>query len=158
MDENYRRISLQNDLIANLVYRATDFRVAYHLVKTHANNELPDWPRYFLLSHSIELALKAFLAIHGKTSKDLRKEFGHNLNKLLKEATKCGLVIGADARKDIARLEKIHNNHWARYPTDDNEKHYSKPNIAIEEFERTAWELMDQVHSHLRKGGDGAMT
>lgn len=105
----------------------------------------PQWPRYFLLSHTIELALKAFLAIHGKTAKELRKEFGHDLIKLLKEAMNCGLVIGDRVRGDIGLLENVHNNHWARYPTKDNEKHYITPLVGVEEFEKTASELLAQV-------------
>jgi hypothetical protein len=68
------------------------------------------------------------------------KEFGHDLKKLLKEAINCGLVMGSDARKDIALLEKAHNHHWARYPKED-----STPIVAIEEFEETAVELLAQV-------------
>jgi hypothetical protein len=63
-------------LIADLIDRATEFNVAYHILSRAATKRSPDWPRYFLLSHSIELALKAFLAARGKTSVELRKEFG----------------------------------------------------------------------------------
>jgi hypothetical protein len=52
------------------------------------------------------LALKAFLALHGKTAKELRKKFGHDLNKLLKEATKRGLVLRQSARRNIELLEE----------------------------------------------------
>jgi hypothetical protein len=128
-------------LNCQLVDRATEFTVAYGVLTVPRRPQgPPDWPRYFLLSHSIELALKAFLAARGKSSKELRKEFGYDLNKLLKEAIKCGLVIGPEARKDIALLEKAHNHHWARYPKED-----SAPVVAIEEFERTAFELLEQV-------------
>jgi hypothetical protein len=41
----------------------------------------------------------------------------------------------------MARLEKIHNNHWARYPQE-----YNTPIVDIEEFESTAIELFEQVH------------
>jgi hypothetical protein len=33
----------------------------------------PSWPRYFLLCHSIELALKAYLALGGTTPGQLRQ-------------------------------------------------------------------------------------
>jgi hypothetical protein len=167
-----RRFDLRYDLVSNLVYRAYDFHLAYlvlsrELERTLAENHkrnaakaakgaplafrlskgqpAPQWPRYFLLSHTIELALKAFLAIHGKTAKELRKDFGHDLIRLLKEAIKCGLVVGDKVRGDIALLENVHNNHWARYPTDDNEKHYITPLVGVEEFEKTASELLEQV-------------
>jgi HEPN domain-containing protein len=128
-------------LIADLVDRAMEFTVAYGVLKgPHRPQGPPDWPRYFLLSQSIELALKAFLAARGKSSVELRKEFGHDLKKLLKEAINCGLVIGPDVRKDIALLEKAHNHHWARYPKEDSSRI-----VAIEEFEETAFELLAQV-------------
>jgi hypothetical protein len=128
-------------LIADLIDRAVEFTVAYGVLTVPRRPQrAPGWPRYFLLSHSIELTLKAFLAARGKTSVELRKEFGHDLKKLLKEAINCGLVIGPDARKDIALLEKAHNHHWARYP-----KENSTPIVAIEEFEKTALELLAQV-------------
>jgi HEPN domain-containing protein len=136
----------QTAFISDLVHRAADFYAAYHtLTKASPNALPPSWPRYFLLSHSIELTLKAFLAVHGKTSEELRKKFGHDLNKLLKEATNRGLVLGPDARKDIALLEIAHNNHWARYPNED-----SKPVVVIEEFEKTAFELLEQVRSAIQ--------
>jgi|ERR1700722_3249744 HEPN domain-containing protein len=128
-------------LISDLVGRATEFTVAYSLLTfPRTTTRPPDWPRYFLLSHSIELSLKAFLAARGKTSVELRKEFGHDLKKLLKEAIKRGLVLGPEACEAIFILEKAHNNHWARYPKED-----STPVVAIEEFEKTAFELLHQV-------------
>jgi hypothetical protein len=49
------------------------------------------WPRYFLLCHSLELALKAYLAKLGATTEHLRKlERRHNLNKLLDEVVEKG--------------------------------------------------------------------
>ena len=45
-----------------LFQRAMEFKNAYRAVP-----ETPpfSWPRYFLLCHSIELTLKAYLALHG---------------------------------------------------------------------------------------------
>src|ERR1700722_15478820 len=104
----------QADLTYDLFDRAEEFNTAYHSLGRVTKRSGPDWTRYFLLSQSIELALKAFLALHGKTAKELRKKFGHNLNKLLKEAIKRGLVLGRLARRNIELLEEAHNNHWAR--------------------------------------------
>jgi HEPN domain-containing protein len=100
------------------------------------------------------LALKAFLALHGKTAKELRKKFGHDLNKLLKEATKRGLVLRQSARRNIELLEEAHNNHWARYPKEDDEN--DGPVVLIdEEFEKTATELLKQVRKAIYPPGDG---
>jgi hypothetical protein len=133
----------QNILIYDLIHRAEEFNTAYHSLGRVTKRGGPDWTRYFLLSHSIELTLKAFLALYGKTSVELRskKNFGHGLNKLLTEAVKRGLVIGPLARRDIELLDKAHNNHWARYPMEEG-----GPVVLIdEEIEKTALELLEQV-------------
>jgi hypothetical protein len=51
------------------------------------------WPRYFLLCHSIELALKAYLAKLGATLEQLKWDFGHKLDRLVDEAAKKGLPV-----------------------------------------------------------------
>ena len=49
---------------------------------------------YYLYCHSIELFLKAFLLVKGVDKKDLKdmKEYGHDLEKILKKAQKLGLI------------------------------------------------------------------
>jgi hypothetical protein len=44
---------------------------------------------YYLICHSIELALKAFLRAKGKEMDDLKK-LGHNLEATLREAERLG--------------------------------------------------------------------
>jgi hypothetical protein len=48
-------------------------------------------PIMYLLGHSIELILKAFLAYHGVPLRDLRKKYGHDLEKCFKKAKELGL-------------------------------------------------------------------
>ena len=51
---------------------------------------------YILIFHALELGLKAFLAKHGYSNRDLRQEpFGHNLVNLCATACKHGLSIQA---------------------------------------------------------------
>jgi hypothetical protein len=53
-------------------------------------------PKYYLLGHSIELSLKAFLMKRGNKLSDLRShKFGHNLYALLRESRrrKLGKVV-----------------------------------------------------------------
>ena len=69
--------------------RAMEFEKAYYALP---ETPPPSWPRYFLLCHMIELALKTFLKFHGKSESDL-KAIGHDLKKLLKRATKLGLTL-----------------------------------------------------------------
>lgn len=57
---------------------------------------------YYLASHSVELSLKAFLALRGKSLLELSSgEFGHNLITLLAEAQSAGL-------SDIVALKSNH--------------------------------------------------
>jgi hypothetical protein len=72
------------------------------------------WPRYFMLCHAIELALKAYLAYQGATPKELRaKNVGHNLTELLTRAINKGLTLGEAAQKDIGLLSEAHQEFLA---------------------------------------------
>ena len=48
--------------------------------------------RYYLLCHSIELGLKAFLLTKGKTLKYLKNDLKHDLTRVAKEAEGLGLA------------------------------------------------------------------
>jgi HEPN domain len=122
--------------IAWLFERAVEFEKAYHAVP---ETSLFSWPRYFLLCHSIELALKAFLALHGKSDDDLIK-IGHDLKKLLKHAKKFGLQLEPDTQDAIKLLARAHYEHWARYPKEEVTQV-----VAIQQFENNVDELLHQV-------------
>lgn len=63
-----------------------EFSKAGDLVHQEAHSRLSA-PAYYLLGHSIELLLKAFLLGRGIPLKDLkRKRFGHNLDALFERA------------------------------------------------------------------------
>jgi hypothetical protein len=64
----------------------------------------PEWPRYLLFYHAVELALKAYLLQYGVSEKDLKDKFGHNLTALMDEAVKRGLTLQAGTRDMIADL------------------------------------------------------
>lgn len=99
------------------------------------------WPRYFVLSYAIELALKAYLILHGATRKALTdKTLRHNLTELLKQAVKKGLPLSATAQADIKLLQEAHEKFWHRYPKED-----SKPVFTIDQFQPAARELLDSV-------------
>jgi len=55
-----------------------------------SDKELPPIPAYYLVCHSIELVLKAFLRGAGKELEDLKKK-GHNLNQCLRAAEEMGI-------------------------------------------------------------------
>ena len=109
---------------------------------------LQSWPRYLMLCHSIELALKAYLAAHGFTVDDLREgSIRHNLTKLLTEAMDKGLSISQSTQDDIKKLHEAHDKYWHRYPHDPAQF------CVIEHFERAAGELIKCVANAITPGG-----
>jgi hypothetical protein len=105
-----------------------------------------DWPRYFMLCHAIELALKAYLAANGISYKQLKDGFGHNLSAALTEATNKGLSLTAATQAAINTLNEAHTKFWHRYPTPEGGP-WSFPLIGY--FESAARELIEQVDKHL---------
>ena len=62
-------------------------------------------PRYFLLCHTIELILKAYIASRRRITVDeLKTLFGYNLTKLLHEAVRLGLNVSPSAENNIEKL------------------------------------------------------
>lgn len=49
-------------------------------------------PVLYLIGHSIELSLKAYLLHKGVTLRELHKDFGHHLEKCFKKAKELGLL------------------------------------------------------------------
>jgi hypothetical protein len=76
----------------------------------------PPQPRYFMLCHAFEPALKAYLAFHGATRKALTdKNLRHDLTELLTQAIKKGLSLSVTAPVDIKLLQEAHEKYWHRY-------------------------------------------
>jgi hypothetical protein len=72
--------------------------------------------QFILFMHAIELALKSFLHLKGQSLKDLRLNFGHDLEALLAEADKAGLLVPeADAEAVVSRLNKYTERAAIRY-------------------------------------------
>jgi hypothetical protein len=81
-------------------------------------NGQPNWPRYFLLSHAAELAIRAVL-VHVKTSgvRTVGKEPGnHDLSALYAYACQNGLKSNPQVLAELQYLSEIHKNYVARYP------------------------------------------
>lgn len=131
-------------LTSDLLERAEEFYTAFKDLPERAP---PSWPRYFLLCHAVELALKAYLAMHGKTMGNLKNEFGHNIERLLDEAVRAGLPLGPLARGEIPRLNEAHVKFWPRYPREK-----SKPIFVIEQFDAYTRELLCAVRKCIHGG------
>ncbi|WP_414474311.1 hypothetical protein [Microvirga sp. M2] len=82
--------------------------------------EYPDQmlrPRYFLLCHALELALKSFLAAHGADNKALR-QISHDLSAAYDQAkVKPGFPISDKLLQTLVELmSPEHEGYWFRYP------------------------------------------
>jgi hypothetical protein len=112
----------------------------YKLGADHLHPSI-SWPRYFLLCHAIELALKAYLAKLGATPEHLKYDFGHKLDELATEAVEKGLRLTPETQQRIRALNEAHRKFWHRYPRDDGKIEV----FVIEQFIRAAHELIDTV-------------
>jgi hypothetical protein len=96
--------------------RAREFFVSYQQLPRQG---VMDWARYFLLSHSLELALNSYLIYHGATPSEVQDQFSHRIGDLLGACEAKGLSVDDG---DIARLkciDVVHKNFWPRYPKPD---------------------------------------
>ena len=96
----------------------------------HAAERLPDcangekfWPRYALITHAIELALKAFIRHCVENGQPIVKEpSNHDLSGWYQLALSYGLQDNPVIAENIQLLNELHNTHYSRYP-----KHRSQP-------------------------------
>jgi HEPN domain-containing protein len=105
--------------------RARQFRRAYEKLPSETE---ADWPKYLLVFHAVELALKAYLIACEVSAEDLKDNFGHDLKKLLDEAVNRGLTLPPGCKETIAELggrflkpgqAAIPPHIRIRYPLDD---------------------------------------
>jgi HEPN domain-containing protein len=123
-----------------LAYADQFYDAFYKLGADHLHPSI-SWPRYFLLCHAIELALKAYLAKLGATPEHLKYEFGHKLDELLTEAVEKGLHLTPETQQRIMALAEAHRKFWHRYPRDDGKIEV----FTIEQFIPAAHELLNAV-------------
>src|SRR5258708_14144547 len=64
----------------------------------------PEWPTLFLIFQSLELYLKSYLVLKGKTVDYIKYTIGHKLFLALVEAKNLGLPVPTDS--DYQRLEE----------------------------------------------------
>jgi HEPN domain-containing protein len=74
-------------------------------------NTQPNWPKHLLMTHAVELAIKAYIVF--ATGRELRS---HNLSDLYKRALQQGLKSSTLVSKELPRLNALHMVHYARYP------------------------------------------
>jgi hypothetical protein len=105
------------------LHRARMFRAAAIELPDYRNTE-PFWPKYALLTHAIELSLKAF-ALHsieqGRQS-PTKEPKQHDLLGWYRLAVDYGLADEPGMAEYIALLNELHFGHFTRYP-----KHRAMP-------------------------------
>jgi hypothetical protein len=106
----------------------------------------PSKPRYFLLCHSIRLVLRAYIASRRSLAEDeLRKNFGHDLLKLLDEARRLGLSVSPSAESEIEKLTEAYVKYFTCYP-----KQVANRVLVIEHFvSQHVEELFEAVRSKI---------
>jgi hypothetical protein len=106
------------NLAQQYMHRARMFRAAAIQLSDYSNGE-QFWPKYALLTHAIELSLKAF-ALHsvekGKPSGKEPKQ--HDLQGWYQLALDYGLPDEPGIQDDIDLLNQLHLTHYTRYPQD----------------------------------------
>ncbi|MGY3487822.1 hypothetical protein ACVW1C_005705 [Bradyrhizobium sp. USDA 4011] len=99
------------------LHRAMVFRDAGYPQASYVNGQ-PNWPRLSLLTHAIELALKAFVlnAVESGGKAPARRPANHDLEAWYQTAVDCGLPDHDGLAGDITELSDVHKPHLARYP------------------------------------------
>jgi len=98
------------------MHRARQFRRAAMQMADYVNGD-QFWPKYALLTHAIELALKAFVNHSTPSGMPVGKEpKQHDLLGWYRLAVECGLPDDAGIDENIEYLNELHRIHYMRYP------------------------------------------
>ena len=101
-----------------------------------------NWPKYALLGHAAELALKAFVRVKETQGKAARTHDLHNHDLLgwYQVSVKCGLTQSADMEQNIGVLSELHHKALIRYP-----KRHSIPIPDLSFVDGTVEELISLI-------------
>ena|SRR5271157_3369500 len=98
------------------MHRARQFRRAAMQMADYVNGE-QFWPKYALLTHAIELALKAF--VNHSTSSGIpsgKEPKQHDLLGWYQLAVDYGLPRDSGIEENVDYLNELHRIHYMRYP------------------------------------------
>ena len=80
----------------------------------------PNWPKHFLITHAIELAIMAYLVFERGITIRLRSggkgQGHHDLMALYEAAVRRGLPSSPLVLRELPFLSELHKVHYARYP------------------------------------------
>jgi hypothetical protein len=95
--------------------RARQFRNAAGDLPDSRNGE-QNWPRYALLMHAMELALKAFAFHFAGDGPIVNEPTHHDLMGWYKVAVSYGLEDERTVSENVSVLHELHKIHFLRYP------------------------------------------
>jgi len=125
-----------------LLARGRQFRrVAIELVDMDGPE--PNWPKYFLITHAIELAIKAYIVSRegvGAPAPAVNRPANHDLVGLYDYAVLYGLNRSPLVTSDLPHISELHQVHYARYPQAN-----VKPVAMISQYDDLADELFADV-------------
>ena len=107
----------------------------------------PNWPRYFLLAHAAELAIRADLvsAKAGTLGRSVGPEPSkHDLSALYEYACEHGLKSNPQVLGELSCLSEIHKNYVARYPKSPGQIWLAS------EFDDAVENLLTDTWQHIR--------
>jgi hypothetical protein len=81
-------------------------------------NGEPNWPKWFLVTHALELATKAYI-VFSEDPGPLPpgpQPANHDLVGLYDYAVLCGLQRNSSIISGLSHLSELHQIHYARYP------------------------------------------
>jgi hypothetical protein len=99
--------------------RARQFRRAA-MMHVDIENGQPFWPKWFLVTHALELTIKAYIV----SREDLglpaptTEPGNHDLVGLYEKAVLWGLSRNPLVMSGLPHLSELHQSHYARYPQD----------------------------------------
>jgi hypothetical protein len=119
-----------------LLERARQFRNAA-MTLPDMDAHQPNWPKWFLVTHAIELAIKAVIVSRdGLPLPSAPKPANHDLVGLYDYAVLYGLPRNPLITSGLPHLSELHQVHYARYPHAE-----AKPVVLIAQFD----DLIDQL-------------
>lgn len=111
--------------------------------------DLTGIPFYYLISHAVELFLKAALVKRGFTEQDI-DQYGHSLNDLLERLQIKGVPVSPPTVKLINDLHSQHENHSLRYSIlVHNEQKTFMPQPSL------VYPMLDELHGLTLIGSHG---
>jgi hypothetical protein len=126
------------------LHRARLYRDAAIKLGPDIINGEPNWPKWFLMTHAIELAIRSFCVFRADISPPPvgQPPRNHDLIGLYDYAVKNGLPRDPLVTTDLPHLSELHEIHYARYP-----KKETKPIALISQYD----DLVDKLFADVGK-------